>query len=255
MPAPHPFETKSDWALAAFRLYLHWYFWRSFSGVRLALRNIPERHEGRPLVIYTNHPGWWDPALFIFASPKLFPGRIEFGPMEAAALEKYKLFKKFGVFGLPEGRAGAQTFLRVATTGLRNPRAIMWITAEGSFADARRRPVSLRPGIAHLARHMPDVVFLPCALEYVFWNESKPEALMAFGPPCTGGAGTTMEWTERLEAGLTSAMDGLAEDAMTRDPARFTTLLAGTAGVGLFYDAWRGARALVRGQSFSARHG
>ena len=34
------------------------------------------------------------------------------------------------------------------------------------------RPIRLRPGIAHLAAMVPDVMLVPLAIEYVFWNES-----------------------------------------------------------------------------------
>ena len=249
-----PFAARSTVLLAMFRWYLHFLFWRRFSAVRLSRLGIPERHDGRPLVVYTNHPSWWDPALFMLVSPKMFPGRAGFGPMDAAQLRRYGLFRKFGVFGVEDGARGAAHFLRVARQGLREARAIMWITAEGAFRDPRARPVMLRPGIAHLARHARGAVFLPMALDYVFWNESRPEALLRFGAPVhVDGLGVAAAQTA-LEAALTAAMDGLAEDAATRDAARFATLLNGTAGTGFIYDTWQRLRALARSQNFSARH-
>jgi hypothetical protein len=129
----------------------------------------------------------------------------------------------------------------------------MWITAEGAFRDARQRPVELRPGLAHLAQHVPGAVFLPAALDYVFWNESRPEALVRFGAPVF--AETSVAATQlALTRGLTATMDGLAAEASTRDPAMFTTLLNGTAGAGLIYDTWRRAQAWWRGERFAARH-
>lgn len=249
-----PFAARSPVLLALFRCYLHFLFWRRFSAVRCSRSEIPERHVGRPLVIYTNHPSWWDPALFMLVSPKLFPGRLGFGPMEAAQLQRYGLFKKFGVFGVAAGARGAAAFLRVARQGLSEARAIMWITAEGAFRDPRVRPVSLRPGIAHLARHTPDTVFLPMAMDYVFWNESRPEALLRFGAPVHLAGLSVAEAQIVLEAALTETMEGLAEEASTRDAARFVTLLNGSAGTGIVYDTWRRLRALARGQNFSARH-
>jgi 1-acyl-sn-glycerol-3-phosphate acyltransferase len=249
-----PFAERSPVLLALFRWYLHFLFWRRFSAVRLSRGGIPELHGGRPLVIYTNHPSWWDPALFMLVSPKLFPGRLGFGPMDAAQLQRYGLFRKFGVFGVDGGARGAAHFLRLARRGLREARAIMWITAEGAFRDPRLRPVHLRPGIAHLARHAPDTVFLPMALDYVFWNESRPEALLRFGAPVHLAGLSLADAQAALETALTGAMDGLAQEAATRDAARFLTLLNGTAGTGLIYDSWRRLRALARGRRFSARH-
>jgi 1-acyl-sn-glycerol-3-phosphate acyltransferase len=249
-----PFAVRSPVLLALFRGYLHVRFWRRFSAVRLSRGGIPDRHAGRPLVIYTNHPSWWDPALFILVSPKLFPARLGFGPMEATQLQRYGLFRRFGVFGVAAGTRGAANFLRIARASLAEPRAAMWITAEGAFRDPRLRPLSLRPGIAHLARHVPDAVFLPAALEYVFWNESQPEALLRFGAPVQLAGLDVAAAGEALAAGLGATMDRLAEDAAARDATRFVTLLNGTAGTGLIYDTWRRLRALASGQRFSARH-
>ena len=249
-----PFATRAPLLLAAFRWYLHLLFWRRFSAVRLSRGGIPDRHAGRPLVIFTNHPSWWDPALFMLISPKLFPNRVGFGPMDAMQLQRYGLFKKFGVFGVENGPRGGAQFLHAARRGLSDPRAVLWITAEGAFRDARLRPVTLRPGLAHLARHVPDAVFLPMALDYVFWNESRPEALLRFGPPVQFAESRVAMAHETLEAALTSAMDGLADESATRDAAHFLTLLNGTAGTSFLYDSWRRMKAWTRGQSFSARH-
>jgi 1-acyl-sn-glycerol-3-phosphate acyltransferase len=205
------------------------------------------------MVIYTNHPSWWDPALFMLVSPKLFPGRIGFGPMDAVQLQRYGLFRRLGAFAVEPGARGAAAFLRVARQGLARARAAMWITAEGAFRDPRRRPILLRPGIAHLARLAPDTVFVPAALDYVFWNESRPEALLRFGPPVLA-RGSVRDIDAALTQALTACMDGLADDAATRDATRFVTLLNGTAGAGLIYDTWRRVWAALRGQRFSARH-
>ena len=249
-----PLAARSPVLFALFRLYLHWFFWRRFSGVRLSRGFIPADEAGRPMVVYTNHPSWWDPILVMLISAKLFPDRLGFGPIDADALGRYGLFRKFGAFPVERGPRGAAQFLRIARDGLRAPRAIMWITAEGEFTDARRRPLSLRPGIAHLARHVPDAVFVPAAFDYVFWNESRPEALVRFGPPVRiSGLGIDAA-QDALTAGLTATLDGLAEDGGTRDPNRFVTLLHGAGGVGAIYDTWRRLRSLGHGRRFDPRH-
>ncbi len=252
----HPLARRSPLLLAAFRLYLRWYFWRRFHAIRVARADLPLAYTGRQLVIYCNHPSWWDPALLVLALPRLFAGRRGFGPMDAAELERYGLFRRMGLFGIEPGNAaGGRQFLRVALSGLREKGACLVITAEGAFTDPRRRPVRLRGGLARLARLRPDAVFLPLALEYCFWNESKPEALLQFGPPVRVAAGAGAEaWQMALEAGLTAAMDRLAAHSAARDPHAFIRVFSGTAGVGGVYDVWRRARAALRGRAFHARH-
>lgn len=256
--ASHPLDARSPLLLGLFRLYLRYFFWRKFHAVRLAAGDAPPAYTGRPLVIYCNHPSWWDPALILLAMPHVFPGRRGFGPMDAAELERYGLFRRFGLFGIdPASPRGAAHFLRVARAGLAQPDTMLGITAEGSFTDPRLRPVRLRAGLAHLARHHPEAVFLPLALEYGFWNESKPEALLRFGAPVQlppGNTNSVAEWQLALEAALTQTMDALAAASAQRDPALFTKLFSGTAGVGGIYDLWRRTRAAAGGRRFDAQH-
>ena len=155
----------------------------------------------RPVIIYSNHPSWWDPVLYMLLCGALFPDRAGYGPMEARALGKYGLLERMGVFGIEvDSPRGAARFLSTSLRVLSDPRSSLWITAEGAFTDHRVRPVRLRPGLAHLARRVPGVTILPLALEYTFWNESRPEALVRFGPPIEGGVRRGVaEWNALLE--------------------------------------------------------
>ncbi len=240
----------------AFRLYLRWFFWRRFHAIRLSRTGVAQAPANAPVVIYANHPSWWDPAIFLLALPWVAPNRRGFGPMDAAELERYAMFRRMGLFGIDLGSPrGAASFLRTALAVLRQPATCLCITAEGAFTDPRLRPIRLRPGIAHLARACPDAVFLPLALEYGFWNESKPEALLRFGAPVRpAGEGSLADWQRALEAGLTETMDALAAESATRNPAAFVRLFGGTAGVGGIYDLWRRARAWAAGRRFEAHH-
>ncbi|MGE0226318.1 MAG: lysophospholipid acyltransferase family protein [Acetobacteraceae bacterium] len=251
-----PRALRSASALRAFTLYARWYFWRNFHAVRLSRGGRPLVPADRAVIVCTNHPGWWDPLLFILLQDALFPDRFGYGPMDEAALEKYGFFRRLGIFGVElDSRRGAARFLAVSSRILADPRAMLWITAEGHFTDPRQRPVRLRPGIAHLARRNPGVAILPLAIEYTFWNERHPEALFRFGPVLeAGGEARVSDWVARLETALTQAMDALAHDSMTRDPALFEPILSGRAGVGGVYDLWRRARAFAAGQRFDPSH-
>ncbi len=254
--APDPIALRSGRAFWAFGWYLRWYFFRKFHAVRVSHAGLPHGFDGRPLIIYCNHPSWWDPALYILLCTFLFPGRRGYGPMDAKALGNYGMFERMGVFGIAlDTPRGAARFLSTSLRILSDPGSMLWITAEGEFADARRRPLQLRPGIAHLARRVPGAVILPLAVEYPFWNESRPEALARFGDPIeTGPRRSVAEWTGHLESELAHTMDALAAEAMRRDPRQFRTLLRGSAGVGGIYDLYRRSRAYAAGRRFDPRH-
>ena len=256
MPDEDPLAVRSAVMFRVFGLYLRWYFWRSFRGVRVSRGGFPALPAGRPVVIYTNHPSWWDPALFILLSATLLRDRIGFGPMEAASLGRYGVLRRMGVFGIDlDSPRGAARFLDVSLRVLARPDSVLWITAEGAFTDARARPIRLRPGLAHLARRVEGAVLVPMAVEYAFWNERKPEALVRFGPPVeAGGKRGTADWTAMLETELTRTMDLLAAESATRDPRLFASVLRGTAGVGGIYDVWRRAAAWRHGRRARLLH-
>jgi hypothetical protein len=99
---------------------------------------------------------------------------------------------------------------------------------------------------------------VPIAVEYTFWTESKPEALVRPGSPLPlAGEGSGVrgkERTHQIETALTASLDVLNAETATRDPAKFTELLGGTVGVGGVYDAFRRSVAFVSGTKFDPSH-
>jgi len=244
------------------RWFVRWlrgYFRRNFDGVRTSRAGTLPEGDDDPLIVYTNHPSWWDPIHFLLLASSTMPDRRMFGPFDADALAKYKMFRRFGGFGVERStRRGAVEFLKTSRAILATPGNSLWITAQGEFSDPRRRPVVLQPGLAHLVRDLERGVVVPLAVEYPFWNERRPEALSYFGRPIRAGE-TATQSTEDLSAllarRLAETMDALAEEAATRDPARFHTVVLGRAGVGGVYDANRRFRSWVSGRRFDSAHG
>ena len=262
-------SSGADEGLPPFSVRLHRWFMayvrrsmrRHFHGLRILADGADGRGHpdlgGEPALLYTNHPGWWDPLVFFTVADTLWPGRKNYGPIDAAALEKYRFLGRIGLVGIEPGpRRGAARFLRDARAAGRRGDVIFWVTAQGEFADPRDRPVVMRPGVAHAAAANDRGVVVPVAVEYPFWSERLPEALVAFGTPIPMGQGRDPRaWEVLLADRLEATQDALAAAARTRDPALFRTLLDGTTGVGFFYDLGRRLRAWARGQRFDPSHG
>jgi 1-acyl-sn-glycerol-3-phosphate acyltransferase len=249
----------SPWLLRLFTGYARHYMQRSLHSVRLLRTGGPPQGLEAPLVLYCNHPSWWDPLLCLFLAQCFFPERTHYAPIDARALECYRFFARLGFFGVTPGtRRGAATFLRVGTAILQQPQTALWITPEGQFTDARQRPVRLQPGLGHLASRLERGVFVPLALEYPFWKERFPEALGCFGEVVVVDPGqehSADAWTALLAQRLEATQERLAEAACRRDPEAFDVLLGGRAGVGGVYDVWRRLRAWRRGEQFHQAHG
>ena len=232
---------------------------RDFRAVRLSKGGpLPARDLPR-LVLYSNHPSWWDATIYVLLGSTHFKGRRMFVPMEKAMVERYGFMRRIGAFGIDRGsREGSALFLAAATRVLAESSDILLITAQGRFVDSRARPLDLAPGIAHVAALDPEATFVPLALDYAFWDERQPEAFLRFGAgiPAASLSGLGREEVRaRLSAALEATMDGLAADVQGRDPRAFETLLSGRVGVGGIYDLWRRARASLTGTAFHPAHG
>ena len=241
-----------------FMAYVRWYVRRQFHGLRLLAGSAPDI-TGEPVVVYTNHPGWWDPLMFLLVADTLYPDRMNYGPIDSGALGKYRFLATIGFIGIdPGSRAGARRFLATAAASLRRTDTIYWVTSHGTFVDPRARPVRIRPGVAHAVAAASRGIVVPMAVEYPFWTERFPEALVAFGEPMRIDEHAGLDaraWTTRLEAGLENVQGRLADAAIARDPAAFTPLALGRSGVGGIYDLIRRLGAFARGESFDASHG
>ncbi len=239
---------------AWFERYLH----RHFDALRLPHWSAPpsQDHAG-PLVIYCNHPAWWDAAVIIVLSGRLYPNRENRAPFDAAMLARYRVFERIGAFGVDlDSPRGAAQFL---------PRPGDPDTIRHGPLDHRAGPLRgcpcpaprSAPGRGPARRDRPDALFVPLALEYAFWDERGAEAFAAFGPGIPGAELAALPRADRLarlEGDLTATLDRLSADVISREPERFRALVAGRKGVGGVYDLWRRLSARLAGRRFDPAH-
>jgi 1-acyl-sn-glycerol-3-phosphate acyltransferase len=238
--------------------YLRWYLPTKLHSMRIARDGQFPSLPDYPLLIYVNHPSWWDPLIAFWLADKLLPHSRHYAPIDERALEAYSVLGKLGLFWIElDSRRGSAKFLRMAERILSEPDAVLWVTAEGRFTDPRERPVQLKPGIAHVAHRQHKLCVLPLAWELAYWQESKPEVLMRFGQPLVieqSQSQSVEQIHEALLARHEANLDALARSVIARDEQAFDTIMGGSAGVGGAYDWWRRLRAWMRGRKFEASH-
>lgn len=255
-----PAALRSPRLYAFMGLYFERFFRKHMNGLRLARWGAPEvpSPDAGPVVVYSNHPGWWDGAVYILLARRFLTGFESYCPMDAAMLAKYRVFARIGGYGIDlESPRGAAAFLKVSADLLSRPDRALWVAAQGRFSDVRQKPLGLRPGVARLPGLAQGATFLPLAIDYAFWTERGAEALVAFGQPLRGSDLAVLPRGVRLatmEAALAGTMGRLAEDAISREPERFESLLEGRAGVGGVYDVWRRGKAFLKGERFDPAH-
>ena len=236
-----------------------WRLKRSFHLVRKTVDSFmpADLPPDQPVVAYVTHPSWWDPMLALAMAKPLFPKRSSYAPIQADMLERYGIFKKLGFFGIEKERGAneGRKFLQTAKTLLERPATVIWITPQGRMSDVRERPVRLERGLALLAKHVPNALYIPMASEYVFWEESRPEILFHIGQPyrvdTQKKASVIMQ---ELSQAMEGAQDHLAELSIARDSSQFDTMLSGSYGVGGVYDVWRRMKGAVTGKKAEIKH-
>jgi len=252
-PLPH----RWPWLVPPFRRYACRYVRKHFHAVRLSKSGGVFPTTDAPVLVVLNHPSWWDPLIGLVLS-RAFADREQFAAIDAIAVRQYRFFAKLGFVGVDtKSLRGAAEFLRMGTAILSHPKHVYWVTAQGRFTDVRERPLALQSGVGHLAARLKFGIVLPIALEYTFWTERTPEALVRLGDPLTIEAHPGLngkEWTTLIEGALTRTLDALNAEAMRRDPTAFTELLVGKSGVGGVYDLWRRLKSWLRGRKFDPSH-
>lgn len=240
-----------------FLRYARFYVCRHMHSVRVSQEQNLVRVCGRPLLLYMNHPSWWDPMTAAVLAARYLPNYSHYTPIDAAALEKYRFFKKLGFFGMTCNSFESQRrLLDIASQVLSRPDSALWITPQARFSDVRERPLLLGSTLPHLVRKAPVCAVVPVAIEYSFWEESKPEVLVRFGDPINAENLQDPAYAQQaLQSALERSLDALSNAAIARDASAFSTILSGKSGIGGVYDVWRRAKALLTGSTFHPEHG
>jgi 1-acyl-sn-glycerol-3-phosphate acyltransferase len=211
-----------------------------------------------PVILFANHPGWWDPIIGMLLSRRFFSQHRLYAPIDAAALKRYQVLSKLGFYGIDlSSRQGAAQFLSTSNAILASPKGSIWLTPEGRFCDVRDHDAGLMPGLTHLVARHPNAWVVPFAIEYVFWEERLPEALVRFGSPHLAQRYSGVPkraLAVELEQLLRREQRGLAESSLRRTVGDFQTLFV-TRPPGSIYDTLRSIVTRLRGGRFDPRHG
>ena len=235
-------------------------------GVQEELLEAERIDDDSPIVAYVNHASWWDPIAAMLLQKAYFSNRTFYAPIDADALENYRIMSQLGFYGVRmQTFEGASDFLKVTKSILESKKVTIWITPEGQFSDVRDHSSSLMPGLSHLASKIPGLKFVPVALEYGFWNESRPQIFARFGAPIDSDERffnlpiskvpiSKAHWNALLTDRLRQTQNELAQSVKARDTTAFTYWIASRPVRLGWYDYGRSWSAWLKAKPFDPRH-
>jgi hypothetical protein len=217
--------------------------WSHFDRVWLRVDGpLPRPAEG-PLIVYFNHPSWWDGYMAYVLNRVVlrdcFQGYLM---MEEQELRRYQFFAWSGAFSVH--RQDARSALRSVAyisqqLAERRDRALM-IFPQGEITPNDRRPLVAFPGVAQIARRAGGATLWPVALRYEFRGEQRPEAFIRAGTAHHAPAGADARaLAAEISRRLTAACDALRDEVNDGKLEGYRVLLRGRTGVNRMFDALR----------------
>ena len=194
----------------------------------------------RPTIILISHASWWDPLLGLLLWRRCFPNRDIFLPMDESQLRRFAFFRRIGVFGIdPDNPKSLDAMRRhVLDRFSESDTALLGLTPQGRFTDPRE-PVRLRPGAAAIAASLPEPPEVAViSVEYVFWQDARPEVLVSTVRVTPPEGTSTASWQRRFTDAMSAARDRLATAAIGRRPEDFNVIVGAGAKINPFMDAW-----------------
>ena len=219
-PTPVIGPGPAPWFADGFLRYNRWLLGRRFAAVRVSgLGNLPLDSDA-PVIVYLNHPAWWDPLMCAALVAASAPRHRHVALIDRAQLSG--VLERLGFVGIePDSLSGARRLARIGEELREVPRAMLWLTPQGRFSDPRERPLGLRGGLARLAARLPAARLVPLAIEYPFLGGRRPEARLLLGEPLEAADADEIS----IESGLERAMDRLADLVVRGEDAAFRTLI------------------------------
>ena len=203
-----------------------------------------------PAVMCCTHGSWWDPLVALHFQRDYLGSRSHYSPIDRTQLQRFKFFRKVGLFGIDPDSPASLDAMTGYIDGLRqaHPRLTLGITPQGRFTDPREA-IRLRPGAAAIAARLPGVRVVAAAVEYAGWQDSRPSIFVHAQEVPAPELPSTAAWHRVLQAGMQQAANELALLVIARDPAPFSIVLGPHAGTSTEVNPVHGLWLRIRGRS------
>jgi len=134
-----------------------------------------------PVIFYCSHTSWWDAAIAIVLSLRIFT-MDAYGMMVETQLSKYRFFTKIGMFSVNrKNTREALQSLSYAASLLINTNRALWIFPQGKIEHPEKRPIDFENGLSIILKKIGKAYVIPVAMRFEFLKEEHAEAFISIG--------------------------------------------------------------------------
>lgn len=228
-----------------YRLLIRYPLWHAFERVAAQIHGpLPHPADG-PVIIYLNHPAWWDGHMCFLIDRLLLRHTFDsYLMMEDLQLRAYRFFTWSGAFSVSRSdpRSAVRSLRYIGRLLQERPGRALYIFPQGTLTPNDRRPIVAYAGVARIVAQLGGATLLPVALRYEFRGEQRPEALLRVGPAHHVVAPIAVTaLTAEIQQRLTASADALRDDAVSGQCATYPTLVRGRPSINRVFDALFGS--------------
>ncbi len=220
---------KSHWFERVFGIYNRNLIKRRFASLKVSNLDILQNlNREFPLIIYTNHSGWWDGlvAFQISRTAKL----DSYVMMEEKHLKRFFLFRRLGAFSVvrEKPREALKSIEYSADLLKENPNRTLWIFPQGEILPSDLRPLIFYHGFSRIVVETEKCFTISLAIRYEFTGEYKPEIFVKIGKAEFIESDENFKVKERTKyfaGNLTANLDELKSDVLNKNLADYQNIV------------------------------
>lgn len=147
--------------------------------------NYEKRNKNFASIFYAPHSNWWDGLVGYMLSRRVFKQHMNIMVEE---LNRFPILSQVGAFSVNKKSAqSAMKSLKYSVEILKDKNKFLWIFPQGIIKPPNHRPMEFQTGISYIVQNAikenGGVNLVPCAVNYTFLREDKPEIIVDIGEP------------------------------------------------------------------------
>lgn len=206
-----PAKTSKFWLTVASLFFFNMLQNRFYAFRYNGYENYANRDSKVPTILFFPHSNWWDGIVLYNIAHRICKKEIR---LMVEELNRFPLLRRGGAYSVnKKSPQSAMKALKYSVDLLSDLRNLLCIFPQGIIRPPHYRPIEFQTGLAYIAKSAvkkyDKINLIPCAIEYCFFRDNRPEVVMDFGKciELTDKNIDRHEYTKFLENALTEVCD------------------------------------------------